>query len=565
MFEGYLIRERLGAGGMGVVYRAQHPRLKRDVALKVLHEQWSHDRSSRVAFDREAALVSQLDHPNIVQVYDRSAPGDEALWLSMRLIGGGDVATLLRGSPRGLPVEEVVALVSDAAYALDHAHAAGILHRDVKPANLLIEHDPRHGQKAVLTDFGIARAADSATTATSIAMSLPYAAPERFTAGQVDHRADVYSLGCTMFELLTGQVPFVRRAPIEFMTAHLTAAIPSLRDRRPDLPAFLDMVVATVLAKYPGERYSSCQELVTDLLRAVTATTSAPPPPEAPVAVWEDLQVFGARCAQAAYPQHAGLMFGLALVLHRRGKIIEAEAWYWQAADAGNTDAMHGLGYLLNERGEVTEAETWWRKASDNGKPGAMHDLAILLREKGAVTEAETWWRRAADAGYTDAMHGLAILLREKGAVTEAETWCRKAADAGNTNAMHGLANLLNERGEVTEAETWWRRAAETGNTSSMHNLGYLLNKQGKVTEAETWWRRAAETGDTSAMHKLGILLQRRGALTEAETWWRRAADAGDTNAMYGLANLLEAQGRAVEAGQWLQKHQEATDQSNVR
>ncbi|MGX1810852.1 serine/threonine-protein kinase [Nocardia sp. NPDC055321] len=296
MFEGYLIRERLGAGGMGVVYRARHPRLKRDVALKVLHEQWAHDPGTRAAFDREAALVSQLEHPNIVQVYDRSAPEEEALWLSMRHITGGDVAALLKLAPNGLPVEQVVALVTDSAHALDHAHAVGILHRDVKPANLLVENDPRHGQKAVLTDFGIARAADSATTATSIAMSLPYAAPERFTAGPVDHRADIYSLGCTMFQLFIGQVPFPRNAPIEYMTAHLTAAIPSLRTRRPDLPAFLDTVIATVLAKDPAERYSSCQELVSDLLRAITATTLAPTRHEqAPAASGEDQKVVDAR------------------------------------------------------------------------------------------------------------------------------------------------------------------------------------------------------------------------------------------------------------------------------
>ncbi|MCU1645432.1 MAG: serine/threonine protein kinase [Nocardia sp.] len=519
VFAGYVIKARLGTGGMGVVYLARHPRLKRDVALKVLHEQWAAEAGTRAAFDREAELASQLDHPNIVQVYDRSDPGDRALWLSMRHIAGGDAAGLLAAAPGGLPAEEVLALIIDTAHALDHAHTHGVLHRDVKPANLLIEHDPRHGRIAVLTDFGIARAVGSATTATSVALSLAYAAPERFAYGPVDHRADIYSLGCTMFQLFTGQVPFPARAPIEFLTAHMSAPVPSVRILRPDRPVHVDAVIATALAKDPADRYPSCQELAADLVRAVTATTRAP----SPAPVEEDREVAEARRAHAADPHNPVVMFGLGYHLHQHGDLAEAETWYRKAATTGHPTAMNNLGILLKERGKLTEAETWFRKAATTGYADAMNNLGVLLKERGDLTEAETWYRKSAATGNADAMNNLGTLLKSRGELTEAESWYRKSAATGDANAMSNLGFLLKERGQLAEAETWYRKAATTGNAHAMNNLGFLLKEQGDLIEAETLYRKAATTGHPTAMNNLGILLKTRGDLAEAEIWFRRA------------------------------------------
>ncbi|WP_067567210.1 serine/threonine-protein kinase [Nocardia acidivorans] len=271
VFSGFAIERLLGSGGMGAVYLARHPRLRRAVALKVLADTFTLDPKARNAFEREATLAAGLDHPNIVAVYDRSAVDDAALWLAMRYIDGGDAAGLLDRSPSGLEPVRAVRLVADAAHALDYAHGRGVLHRDVKPANLLIENDARAGERAVLTDFGIARTLDDTVTLSGIAATFAYAAPERFGETAADHRADIYSLGCTLFQLLTGQPPFVRRDQAAVIGAHLAAPPPSPRALRADLPAELDAVIATALAKSPGDRYPTCTALAEAAARALPA------------------------------------------------------------------------------------------------------------------------------------------------------------------------------------------------------------------------------------------------------------------------------------------------------
>ncbi|WP_433714488.1 WD40 repeat domain-containing serine/threonine protein kinase [Nocardia sp. CA-084685] len=274
VFAGFVIEQVLGAGGMGVVYAARHPRMDRLVALKVLNDALAADPRARAAFDREAALAARLDHPNIVTVHDRSAPGDPVLWLAMRHIRGGDAGMLLTGASGGLAPELVVELIADAAAALDYAHIQGVLHRDVKPANLLIEADFRHGQRALLTDFGIARSLDSTVTLSSIAASFAYAAPERFTRAAADHRADIYSLGCTLYHLLTGQPPFPRDDQAAVIGAHLSEPPPAPTRIRPDLPVGLDTVIAAALAKNPENRYRTCTALAQASRHALTPTTA---------------------------------------------------------------------------------------------------------------------------------------------------------------------------------------------------------------------------------------------------------------------------------------------------
>jgi serine/threonine-protein kinase len=261
-FAGYTIIQPLGSGGMGEVYLARHPHLPRRDALKVLNKDISGDDDFRRRFIREADLAAALWHPNIVRVNDRGDFHGE-LWIAMDFVDGTDAASLLRDRyPVGMPAEEVTAIVSAIASALDYAHAQGLLHRDVKPANILLS-SPEHGDRRILlTDFGIARNIGeiSGLTATNMTIgTLPYAAPEQLTDATVDGRADQYALAATAYHLLTGSALFPRSNPVAVISSHLSEPPPTLADTRPELAAF-DPVLAVALAKNPNERFARCTD-----------------------------------------------------------------------------------------------------------------------------------------------------------------------------------------------------------------------------------------------------------------------------------------------------------------
>ncbi|MBY8855461.1 serine/threonine protein kinase [Nocardia sp. CA2R105] len=265
---------------MGAVYLVQHPRLQRLVALKVLAEGPSADPEFRARFLREAELASRVSHPNIVEVYDRGVE-DGVLWITMQYVEGSDVTQLLRAGPNVLPPDRAVRIVGEAARGLDAAHAAGLLHRDVKPANILVSAVPGRADRVLVTDFGIARAAEESTVLTAageVLATLSYAAPEQIEAGRIDHRVDVYALGCTLFHMLTGSTPFPRPTAAAVMAAHLIDPPPRPSALNPALPPQLDEVVARAMAKKPDDRYRSCGELAAAAWAALCGTTESEPP-----------------------------------------------------------------------------------------------------------------------------------------------------------------------------------------------------------------------------------------------------------------------------------------------
>jgi serine/threonine-protein kinase len=260
VFAGYVIERVLGSGGMGAVYVARHPRLPRHDALKVLSDEHSADTEFRARFIREAELAARLDHPNIVAVHDRGVE-DGRLWIAMQFVDGIDAAQLIRRGPAELTPARALHIIDAAARGLDEAHRVGMLHRDVKPANILLQPRPGQPDRVYVTDFGIARAAIETTALTevgSVLATLAYAAPEQLMAGQVDHRADVYALGCTMYELLTGQKPFPRTTAVAVMQAHIQDPPPRANAANPILPQAIDTVIAQAMAKNPEHRYPSC-------------------------------------------------------------------------------------------------------------------------------------------------------------------------------------------------------------------------------------------------------------------------------------------------------------------
>ncbi|MGW5387585.1 protein kinase domain-containing protein [Nocardia sp. NPDC003963] len=259
-FAGYAIRRRLGVGGMGMVFLARHPRLPRLVALKLLNPDLYSDREIRLRFERESELAGRLEHPNIVTVYDRGAEGEQ-LWISMQYVPGSDASLV---DLHVLDPRRAVQIVADTGIALDFAHANGVLHRDVKPGNILLAKPPiGQPERVLLTDFGIAGVRDAETTiaaADTITATLAYAAPEQLTGAKLDQRGDQYSLACTLFWLLTGAGPYRGNNPAELIQAHLTAPVPRVSRIRAGLPPALDEVLARALAKNPTERFLSCSE-----------------------------------------------------------------------------------------------------------------------------------------------------------------------------------------------------------------------------------------------------------------------------------------------------------------
>ena len=256
---GYRIESRIGRGGMGVVYLAEHQTLRRQAALKIIAPELAESGDFRERFLREARIAAGITHPNIVTVYDAGDLGD-VLYIAMQYVPGRDLSQILRDDQRLGPYR-MLDIARQIAEALDAAHGAGLIHRDVKPANVLID-----GRHAYLTDFGLTkdRATEDATLtrAGEVVGTTHYLAPEQVEGREVDSRTDVYALGCLLFHCLTGDLPFPRENDMAVLYAHLHDDPPKVSEKRPQLPAGLDAVIAKALDKAPGRRFPTCGELV---------------------------------------------------------------------------------------------------------------------------------------------------------------------------------------------------------------------------------------------------------------------------------------------------------------
>jgi serine/threonine-protein kinase len=282
LLAGYRLEAQVGAGGMAVVFRARDERLNRLAALKILAPALASDPEFRSRFIAESRAAAMVDDPHIIPVYE----ADEAagvLFIAMRFVSGGDLRRVLRDEGPLRP-ERAMQLLSPVASALDAAHAAGLVHRDVKPANILVDARAGRPDHVYLSDFGIAKAvaASVSLTQTGFRLGTPdYSAPEHIEGRAVDGRADQYALACVAYQLLTGVVPFERDQAMQVMFAHVSAPVPSLAARRPDLPASAGEVLAHGMAKLADERYESCGDFA-DALRG--ALGLAPYHPDKPAA-----------------------------------------------------------------------------------------------------------------------------------------------------------------------------------------------------------------------------------------------------------------------------------------
>ncbi len=284
VFAGYTVQRILGAGGMGEVYLAQHPRLPRCDALKVLGASVSCDDEYRQRFNLEADMVATLVHPHIVTIYDRGEYEGQ-LWIAMDYVAGTDASQLLAERYRdGMPPAEVVRIITAVAEALDYAHGRKLLHRDIKPANILLGTSDSDEPRIMLADFGIARwiGQESALTGTNMTVgTVAYAAPEQLKGERIDGHADQYALAATAYHLLTGTPPFKHSNPAIVISQHLGSDPPAIGAKRPELSG-LGPVFAKALSKNPADRFERCIDFARALEEgldpsgAVEATALAP-------------------------------------------------------------------------------------------------------------------------------------------------------------------------------------------------------------------------------------------------------------------------------------------------
>ena len=380
---GYRIESMIGRGGMAVVYRAEDTRLGRKVALKLLTPQLADSDQFRQRFIRESRLAASLDHPNIVPIYE-AGEADGQLFIAMRYVVGPDLKGLLAEQGGQLPLEWTLGLFRQIGRALDAAHRAGLVHRDVKPGNILVtnEEHPRAtgGGHVYLTDFGLTKRASELSgglTGTGHFLgTVDYVAPEQIQGKPVGHGTDIYALGCVLYECLTGQLPFRRDDDAALLWAHLVETPPPVTGVRPEIPDGVDAVVARAMAKDPAARYESCEELLRELEAAlglpapVSASTARPSrdggaatitstPSRAGVAVGYSLAIdLGTSFVAAAVADDRGReMFGLgdgslvapaAVYVRDDGRIVTGEAAARRAVSAPDRVAREVKRHLGN-------------------------------------------------------------------------------------------------------------------------------------------------------------------------------------------------------------------------
>ncbi len=270
LLAGYRLEAQVGTGGMAVVFRARDERLGRVVALKILAPVLAADEMFRRRFIAESRAAAAVDDPHIIPVHEAGEAGG-VLFIAMRFVAGGDLRRVL-GQEGPLPPDRAAGFISPVASALDAAHAAGLVHRDVKPANILVDARPGRPDHVYVSDFGVSKGATASVSLTGAGQFLgtpDYSAPEQVQGRAVDGRTDQYALACVAYQLLAGVVPFERDQGIAVLLAHLSEPPPPLSARRPGLPAAADEVLARGMAKVPDKRYLSCGDFADALREAL--------------------------------------------------------------------------------------------------------------------------------------------------------------------------------------------------------------------------------------------------------------------------------------------------------
>jgi serine/threonine-protein kinase len=376
-FAGHRIDALAGRGGMGIVYRATDLALDRVVALKLIAPDVAHDPSFRARFGHECRIAAGLDHPHVVEVYS-AGEQDGVLYVTMRYVEGTDLGRLLQAE-RQLEVGRAVGLLAQVASALDEAHGRGLVHRDVKPANVLLARRNGGGEHAYLTDFGLAH--DGAGFGTA-----DYAAPEQVRGEPLDGRADVYSTGCVLYEMLAGAPPFHRATAEETVRAHLREAPPAIE--RDDLPAGFDDVLRRALSKVPDDRHATAGELAAEAADLVEGAV---------VAAGERLRVVVADDSVL-------LRTGVVRVLEQQGFEVVAQAG----------DAEELLAAVREHEPDVAVTDIRMPPTHTDEGLRAAHAIRTELPGTGVLVLSQYSEAQYAHTLFADGRAGIGYLLKER-------------------------------------------------------------------------------------------------------------------------------------------------------
>lgn len=577
--DGWLLEARLGGGGWGIVFRATNGEDTK--AIKILRPDLSIDKGFVKAFREEAFKLNRLRHPNIVAVEPYGyCPDHHCHYFTMPLLPGLNLEQHL--AKHGVPSAEVaMGWLTGLLDGLEHAHANGLIHRDVKPLNVMILPDGR----AVLIDFGIAGLDSVAGHTQAMGKSSFFAPPEMHGLGEADTRADLFMLAATMFYALRFGQPLRDRhsgeyeadlVPELFRQAFDAALAPKRSKRPAGVGEMRKMLWKDIEAEFQNcldslhLEYNTFIWLKRNIARVSRWEQAAKEGCAAAIVLLADCHDYGVGMSQ----DHAGAMrwfrkaadIGNTTAMVRVGHlyacglgvpadVAEAIWWYRKAADAGNTDAMVSMGFLSHyssESQDFAEAMRWYRKAADAGNAQAMDEIGSLHYSGDGVpqdyAEAMRWFLRAADAGRAHAMLTIAGQYRDGVAVpqdkAEAMWWCRKAADAGSTSAMvhigisYQYGDGISMPQDYAEAMRWYRKATDAGDELAFDSIGELyaggLGVPQDYAEAMRYYRKAADAGSTIALVKIGELYKNGYGVTKnlrtAIEWFERAiaADALD-------------------------------------
>ncbi|MEZ4585564.1 MAG: protein kinase [Gemmatimonadales bacterium] len=603
----YELGKLIGRGGFAEVFLLHDRRLKRELAVKVLRSELSVSDQLIARFRREAETVAALRNPHIVPIYD-IGEAEGMIYLIMPFIRGESLkALLVREGPR--PPREAVRILVEAADALEAAHEAGVVHRDVKPENIMLEGRARRVQ---LMDFGISKALDSSEgsglTSTGILVGTPHFMSPEQAAGEpnLDHRSDQYALAVVGYQMITGELPFDGESTRAILFQQMVGIPKSLRDLVPDVPASLAFAIEKALSKEPRDRYSSMEEFAqaltgsehwppifntadrlakTDELPTPAEGAKKPTPPAGTPAPAEPAPKATKR-RPAWLPAAAGIgvvaVAALAYALSGPPTSVPAATDSTAVADSGVAVAA-ASPVITDTAGSTivgtpapppaaptatTSAPTPRSTRPERPVPPPPPPTPATPRSCGAAVREANWTSAAslclseAEGGNAAAMRQLAVLYKDGNGVeasdSAAKSWYRRAATGGDATAAYQLGLLLaaspgNDARE-REATDLLRQAADAGIEAAWPVLAERyeqgLGSPRRDQEAAFWYRKAAEQGNRASQYNLGVMYARgRGVPkneTEAFSWFTRAAEQGHTAAQYELG-MAYVRGRGVQ------------------